>query len=106
VRGSLVFSFRGCVEVNARAPMGISETTEERVAGALRGRPPRVPPALAPVPRITLTRTEAAAALGMSLDSFKRHVQPELRLVRRGSIRLVPVAELTRWAIEAAERTI
>jgi len=54
--------------------MGISETTEERVAGALRGRPPRVPSALAPVPRITLTRVEAAAALGMSLDSFERHV--------------------------------
>jgi hypothetical protein len=61
---------------------------------------------LAPVPRVALTRSEAAAALGMSLPSFERHVQPELRLVRRGSLRLVPVAELARWADEAAERTV
>jgi integrase len=39
----------------------------------------------------------------MSLDSFERHVQPELRLIRRGKLRLVPVAELERWANESAE---
>ncbi len=61
---------------------------------------------LAPVPRVALTRAEAAAALGMSLDSFERHVQPELRLVRRGSIVLVPVGELERWVAEVAERTL
>jgi hypothetical protein len=38
----------------------------------------------------------------MSLDSFERHVQPELRLIRRGKLRLVPVAELERWANESA----
>ena len=59
-----------------------------------------------PIPRIALTRDEAAAALGISLDSFERHVQPELRLIRRGKLRLVPVAELERWADGAAERTI
>jgi hypothetical protein len=42
-------------------------------------------------------------SLGMSLDSFERHVQPELRLIRRGKLRLVPVAELERWASESAE---
>ena len=92
--------------MSAKTPRRILQTADVRVAGAGIGRPPRVPPSLAPVPRITLTRVEAAAALGMSLDSFERHVQPELRLVRRGSIRLVPVSELTRWAIDAAERTI
>ena len=60
---------------------------------------------LAPVPRVALTREDAAAALGLSLDSFERHVQPDLRLIRRGRLRLVPVAELERWADEAAERT-
>jgi hypothetical protein len=45
----------------------------------------------APSPRIALTRAEAATALGISIDSFERHVQPEIRLVRRNSIRLVPV---------------
>ena len=42
-------------------------------------------------------------SLGMSLDSFERHVQPELRLIRRGKLRLVPLAELERWANENAE---
>lgn len=60
-------------------------------------------PATAPVPRLALTREEAAAALGMSLDSFERHVQRDLRLVRRGRLVLVPVVELERWvAAEAA----
>lgn len=57
------------------------------------------------VPRVALSRQEAAVALGMSLDSFERHVQPELRLIRRGKLRLVPIAELERWAIENAEPT-
>jgi hypothetical protein len=42
----------------------------------------------------------------MSLDSFERYVQPYVRLVRRGRMRLVPVKELERWAAENAEWTI
>ena len=60
----------------------------------------------APIPRIALTREEAAAALGMSVDSFERHVQPTLRLLRLGRMVLVPAAELERWADENARRTI
>ncbi len=60
----------------------------------------------APIPRLALTREEAAAAVGMSLDSFERHVQPTLRLVRLGRMRLVPIAELERWLDEHAERTL
>ncbi len=60
----------------------------------------------APIPRLALSREEAAASLGMSLDSFERHVQPTLRLVRLGRMRLVPIAELERWLGENAERTI
>jgi hypothetical protein len=59
-----------------------------------------------PIPRLALSREEAAAALGMSLDSFERHVQPTLRLVRRGRLRLVPVGELERWLAENAERAL
>ena len=55
------------------------------------------------VPRVALSRQEAAMSLGMSLDSFERHVQPELRLIRRGKLRLVPLAELERWANDNAE---
>lgn len=55
------------------------------------------PPTTSPVPRLALTVDEAATALGISPSSFKRHVQPHLRLVRRGSLRVVPVSELERW---------
>jgi hypothetical protein len=46
------------------------------------------------------------AALGMSLDSFERHVQPHVRLVRRGKLRLVPVTELQRWLDESATHAL
>lgn len=55
------------------------------------------------MPRVALSRQEAAVSLAMSIDSFERHVQPELRLIRRGKLRLVPVAELERWPNESAE---
>jgi excisionase family DNA binding protein len=67
----------------------------------VRARAPR--PA---APRFALTRSEAAASLGISLDSFERHVQSELRLVRRGRLRLVPVVELQRWLERAAALTL
>lgn len=60
------------------------------------------PQPLAPVPRVALTREEAAAALGVSLAHFQRHVQPQVKLIRSGSCRLVPIAELERWASENA----
>ena len=42
----------------------------------------------------------------MSLDSFERYVAPELRVVRRRSMRLYPVADLERWLEENAHRTL
>lgn len=61
---------------------------------------------IAPIPRLALSREEAAAALSMSLDSFERHVQPTLRLCRLGRMRLVPISELQRWLEDNAERTL
>jgi hypothetical protein len=61
---------------------------------------------VAHVPRIALTRVEAAASIGMSLDSFERYVQPEIRMIRHGKLRLVPVSELAAWADRSAERTL
>jgi hypothetical protein len=58
---------------------------------------------LAAVPRLALTPTEAAAALGMGLTSFKKYVQPHVRIIRRGKLRVIPVSELQRWAEENAE---
>ena len=59
------------------------------------------PPETGPIPRLALDRSEAAAALGMSLDSFERHVQPTVRMVRLGRMRLVPISELERWLVRA-----
>jgi excisionase family DNA binding protein len=56
--------------------------------------------------RLALTRAEAAAAIGVSVDSFERFVQPEIRVVRRGRLRLVPVSELERWLERNAARTL
>ena len=56
---------------------------------------PRRP--LQSVPRLALTREEAAASLGMSVSHFERHVQPTMRVVRSGQIVLVPVSEVERW---------
>jgi len=55
---------------------------------------------------IDASPAEAAGALGMSIDSFERYVQPELRLVRRGKLRLIPVAEIERWLRDNASRAL
>jgi hypothetical protein len=60
----------------------------------------------APIPRVALTPAEAAAAIGVGPDFFDAHVRPELRVIRRGSKRLVPLAELERWCEENAERVL
>ena len=52
--------------------------------------------------RLTLSPQEAADALGVSRDYFDAHVKPELRVIRRGRLVLVPVRELERWVDENA----
>jgi excisionase family DNA binding protein len=49
------------------------------------------------VPRLALSKKEAAESLGVSVDFFGEHVVHELRVVRRGRRRLIPVLELERW---------
>ena len=60
----------------------------------------------APIPRVALTPPEAAASIGCGPDFFAEHVQPELKVIPRGSKRLIPVAELERWCEENAERVL
>ena len=55
---------------------------------------------------IALSKPQAAAALGMSVDSFERYVQADVRCVYRGRLRLFPVTDLERWADENAERVL
>ncbi|MFL5961021.1 MAG: hypothetical protein ACJ75G_12250 [Gaiellaceae bacterium] len=42
----------------------------------------------------------------MSRDFLDEHVMPELRIVRRGRRRLVPMRELERWLDREAARAI
>lgn len=56
--------------------------------------------------RLALSRTEAAEALGISVDFLEDHVLDELRVVRVGRRRLIPVRELERWLAEHAERPL
>lgn len=49
------------------------------------------------VPRLALSKREAAEGLGVSVDFFDEQIAHELRMVRRGRRRMVPVRELERW---------
>jgi len=42
----------------------------------------------------------------VSVDFFEEHVMHELRIVRRGRRRLIPLAELQRWLDSSAHRTL
>jgi excisionase family DNA binding protein len=57
-------------------------------------------------PRLALSPSEAAEAIGVSRDFFDEHVRPELRIVRRGRRVLVPVRELERWLDREASRVL
>lgn len=72
-----------------------------------QARAPRPPADLPNVvqassPRLALRKPEAAAALGVSDETFDRHVRPSLPVVRLGSTRVYPVALLERWLLENA----
>jgi excisionase family DNA binding protein len=56
--------------------------------------------------RLAFSKAEASAALGVSVDFFEQHVMPELRIVRRGRRRLIPLAELQRWLTENASMVL
>src|SRR4051812_33043012 len=59
------------------------------------------------VPRLALRiPDEAAEALGVSPDFFDEHVRHELRVVRRGRLIFVSLAELERWLERSAARAI
>jgi excisionase family DNA binding protein len=56
-----------------------------------------------PPPRIALTVEEACASLGVSWDTWREHIESDVRLVRIGRRKLVPVAELEHWCEKNAE---
>ena len=55
------------------------------------------------LPRLALSIEEACGALGVSWDTWNQHIAHDVRVVRLGRRRLVPVAELQKWLAEHAE---
>jgi excisionase family DNA binding protein len=49
------------------------------------------------LPRLALSKAEAAEVLGVSVDFFEEHIQPDLKIVYKGRRRLIPVRELEKW---------
>jgi excisionase family DNA binding protein len=58
------------------------------------------------IPRLALSRSEAADALGVSVDFLEQHILHDLKMVRRGRRCLIPLAELQRWIDMNAHRTL
>ena len=58
------------------------------------------------VPKLLLTRAESARALSMSLSHFQRHVQPQVRCVRSGQLRLYRPRDLESWLEDALPEAI
>jgi excisionase family DNA binding protein len=56
--------------------------------------------------RLALAPDEAAEALSVSRDFFDEHILPELRIIRRGRRRLIPIRELESWLHESATRPL
>jgi hypothetical protein len=68
---------------------------------ALEGNPSKVQ-----APALALTVEQAAAALSVSWDTWHKQIEPDVRIVRLGRRKLVPVSELQRWLDEHAERAL
>lgn len=63
---------------------------------------PRIEP---PVPALALRRAEAAAACGVSQDTFDEHVRPYVPAKRIGGVVVYPVAGLSKFLTDATSIT-
>lgn len=81
-----------------------TEPTASTTSPAVTQTQADAPAVVAVVPRLALTPPEAAAALGCSPEYFREHIDHELRWVRRGRKRFVPVRELEEWVSRSASR--
>ena len=71
-----------------------------------RSTPKRSGTTVSQLPRLALSPEEAATVLGVSRDYFDTHIAPELRIVRRGRRKLVPLRELDAWLDREANFTL
>jgi hypothetical protein len=49
------------------------------------------------VPRLAFNQQDAAAALGVSVDHFERHIKPDLPIVYSGALKLYTLTALQDW---------
>jgi excisionase family DNA binding protein len=54
-------------------------------------------------PALALSVEQACAALGVSWDFWREHVEADIRIVRIGRRKLIAVSELQRWLDENGE---
>jgi excisionase family DNA binding protein len=54
-------------------------------------------------PILALSVEQACEALGVSWDTWRVHIEPDVRLVRLGRRKLIPVSELQAWLDRHAE---
>jgi excisionase family DNA binding protein len=59
-----------------------------------------------PPPRTALTINEACESLGVGWDLFHESIEPELRVVRIGRRKLIPVSELQAWLDRNAKKML
>lgn len=60
------------------------------------------PEPVAPDPKLAVSRAEAADLFGISVDAFKDHVWPHIRVLKIGRREVIPVDELRRFMRENA----
>jgi hypothetical protein len=55
------------------------------------------------IPALALGVEQACQALGVSWDTWRAHIEPDVKLVRLGRRKLIAVTELQRWLEEHSE---
>jgi hypothetical protein len=88
----------------ARAKAAATRATKAKVAHSPLAAATKRPSVA--VLRLALNKSDAAAALGVSVDFFDDHIVHELRVTFRGRRRLYAVRELERWLDESAGRVL
>ena len=57
-------------------------------------------------PALALTVEQAAAALSASWDTLHAEIEPELKIIRLGRRKLIPVSELQAWLERHSEKVL
>ena len=87
----------GAPPLNPGAPYGATDTPSAPERPEKSTKPSVAAPA-----KLAVGLGEAAALLSASDDHFRKHIKPELRILRRGSRQFVAILELERWLSESS----